>query len=167
MVLGWGKQVEPMADHTMQDIDRFLALRRIAMPGLSREARHFSRALAREFRARGYEVIPVNPQAEVIDDVRCYGSVQAIEPKPEGALIITAAAQTLGVIQDCHAAGVNEVWLYRAGGQGAVSEEAVKWARDHGMHVIAGECPFMYLPNRAWFHSVHRGLRWMTGQLPK
>ncbi len=35
------------------------------------------------------------------------------------------SAQTLRVVQDCIEANIRRVWIYRAGGQGAVSPEAI------------------------------------------
>jgi len=40
----------------------FLAQRRIALVGVSRDPRDLSRALFRELRGRGYDVVPVHPQ---------------------------------------------------------------------------------------------------------
>lgn len=155
-----------MPDHTMRDIQRFLELRRIAIAGLSREPRHFSRALWREFRARGFDTVAVNPAAGDIDGFPCHRSVKDIYPAVEGVLIVTPAAASASVVQDCIEAGIRNIWLYRGGPGGSVSAPAVKLARDHNVEVIAGECPFMFLPGAGWFHSVHRGLRWISGQLP-
>lgn len=156
-----------MPDHTMRDIRQFLALRRVAFAGLSREPRHFSRALWREFRARGFDTVAVNPAASDIDGFPCYPTVKDIQPPADGVLIVTPAAASASVVQDCIDAGVRNIWLYRGGPGGSVSVPAVKLARDHELMVIAGECPFMFLPNAGWFHSVHRGLRWISGQLPQ
>jgi predicted CoA-binding protein len=48
-------------------IDSFLKLKRIAFVGVSRKEADFSRALWKEFRERGYNLIPVNPNAGTID----------------------------------------------------------------------------------------------------
>jgi len=153
-------------EHTMREIEQFLALRRIAFAGVSRDPKHFSRVLWREFRARGFDTLPVNPAVAEIDGFPSYPSVKDIRPAVEGVLILTPAAASAGVVRDCIDAGVPNIWLYRGGPGGAVSAPAVKLARDHNLLVIAGECPFMFLPNTGWLHSAHRGLRWITGQLP-
>jgi predicted CoA-binding protein len=156
-----------MPGHTRGDIERFLAHERIALVGVSRDARHFSRLLWREFRARGYELIPVNPAMAEVDGAPCYRSVEAIEPPVEAALVVTPAHASARVVADCARAGVKELWLYRGGPGGSVSEAALAVAAAHGMKVIVGECPFMFLPNAGWFHSLHRGLRWISGRLPR
>lgn len=48
-------------------IREFLGQKRLAIVGVSRQPRDFSRALFREFCSRGYEVVPVNPAAREIE----------------------------------------------------------------------------------------------------
>ncbi len=48
---------------TRREIDGFLALKRVAMVGVSRDPRDFSRMLFREMKKRGYDMVPVNPGA--------------------------------------------------------------------------------------------------------
>jgi predicted CoA-binding protein len=150
------------------DIDSFLACRRIAFAGVSRDAKDFSRALFRDLAARGYDLVPVHPVASEIEDRRAYLRIIAVDPKPEAVLVLTTAASSEAVVRDAAEAGVPLIWLYGGAGRpGAVSEAALTAAREAGMRVIAGECPYMFLKNSGWFHSVHRGLRWITGTLPR
>jgi len=138
-----------------EEITDFLGRKRIAVVGVSTEAPSFSRGLFNEFAKRGYDVVPVNPKADEIEGRRAYKSVHEIEPKPEAVLIMTPAARTDEVVHECAESGVDSVWMYRApGGPGAVSESAVAFCREHGMHVIPGECPYMFFPN-AGFHAIH------------
>jgi predicted CoA-binding protein len=137
-----------------QEIADFLGRKRIAVVGVSTEPAGFSRRLFREFAARGYDVIPVNPKAEEIEGRRSFASVCDIDPRPEAVLVMTPAGHTDAVVRDCAASGVDSVWMYRAGGPGAVSESAVKFCRERGIHVIPGECPYMFFPN-AGLHAVH------------
>ena len=44
-----------------QAIDSFLSCRRIAVVGVSRDPKDFSRAVFRAFVERGYDAVPVNP----------------------------------------------------------------------------------------------------------
>jgi predicted CoA-binding protein len=50
---------QPMA--AKQAIDSFLSCRRIAVLGVSRNPRDFSRSVLRAFVERGYDAVPVNP----------------------------------------------------------------------------------------------------------
>lgn len=146
-------------------IDNFLRLRRIAVVGVSRNNKDFSRMLWNELSKRGYDLVPVNRNAEMIDGVPAYPDVASIDPAPEGVLLMVPAAQSLEAVRQAVRRGVKGIWFYRATGQGAVSREAVELATTYGCDVVPGECPFMFLPNAGFPHSWHRGWRSLTGSL--
>jgi predicted CoA-binding protein len=140
----------------MEDlIRRFLAQGRFALVGLSRNPDDFSGRLFRELAGRGYDVVPVNPHLDFVDDRRCYARVQEIWPPVRAALLMTPPALTDLVVRDCAEAGVELVWMHRGIGIGAVSPEAAAFCRAHGIQVIAGACPYMYLPHSAAVHRIH------------
>jgi predicted CoA-binding protein len=147
-------------------IREFLAQPRLAVVGVSHQPNDFSRMLFRELRSRGYDAIPVHPAAREIDGAPCYARLQEVQPSVENALLMTSPAVTNVVVQDCAAAGVKRVWLYRAGGKGAVSPEAVAYCETHGIAVIPGECPFMFLPRGGWYHRFHGWVRKIQGTYP-
>ncbi len=142
-----------------EEIADFLGRKRIAVVGVSTDPSSFSRGLFREFMQRGYEMIPVNPKAKNIEGRQAYGSVCAIHPHPDAVLIMTPASRTDEVVRDCAESGVDSVWMYRAGGKGAVSPAAVEFCRENGIHVIPGECPYMFFENCGFPHSFHGWMR--------
>ncbi len=150
-----------------QTIEDFLACRRLAVVGVSRSKSHFTRMLFRELLQRGYDAVPVNPSAEQIEQVKCSRSVRDINPPVEAVLVMTPAAQSNGVVEDCVAAGAKRVWLYRAVGAGSVSPEALKLCEAHRLEVVDGHCPYMFLPGASWFHRLHGGLLKLTGRYPR
>jgi predicted CoA-binding protein len=150
----------------LETIQRFLATDRFAIVGVSHSPGEFSRSLWREFRARNYDVVPVNPSASEIDGQHCYARVQDITPPVKAALLMTSPAVTDAVVRDCAAAGVELVWMYRAGGAGAVSRDAAGFCDAHGIAVIPGECPFMFLDHAGWIHRAHGWFRRVTGKYP-
>lgn len=157
-----------MAAHkfSLEMIEDFLAHKRIAMIGVSREPKHFSVVLFEELCRRGYDVIPVNPKAPSIKGHHCFARVQDIQPPVEAALLMTSPAVTDNVVRDCHAAGITQVWMYRAGGHGAVSSQAVAYCDATGIEVIPGQCPFMFLPGAGGVHRLHGLIRKITGRYP-
>jgi predicted CoA-binding protein len=151
----------------MHTIDDFLAQKRIAMVGISRQEQgNFSLMLFRELQQRGYDVVPVNPQMKQVEGRHCFARVQGIEPPVDGALLMTSPEATETVVRDCAEAGIKRVWMYRASGKGAVSEKAVKFCVEHGITVVAGECPYMFLPG-GMLHHIHGFMRKVTGRYPK
>ena len=152
---------------TMDQIDDFLALKRIAVVGVSRNPKEISYTLWQELRQRRYDAVPVNPSATEIDGKRSYASVREIDPPVEGALIMTTAAVAEQVLDDCAAAGVRHVWLYGGLGGGATSAATIAAAERHGLDTVAGHCPYMFLPGTSVFHRMHGVGKRLTGSYPK
>jgi uncharacterized protein len=153
--------------NTLERIQDFLGQKRLAIVGVSRKPQDFSRALFREFQKRGYDVVPVNPVVREIEGRPCFASVRDIQPPVSTVLLMTPPAVTEAVARDCADAGVQRVWMYRAGGSGgAVSAMAVEFCESKGMAVIPGECPLMFLANSAWFHRFHGWVKKITGSYP-
>src|SRR6187455_2772457 len=60
---------------TIGQIEEFLALKRIAVVGVSRDPKQTSYTLWQELRQRRYDAVPVNPAATEIDGVKCVATV--------------------------------------------------------------------------------------------
>jgi uncharacterized protein len=164
------KQQEGEGKHmatTLRQIDEFLALKRIAVIGVSRNPKETSYALWQELRQRRYDAIPVNPATTEIDGKPCYATVRDIEPPVEGALIMTTSAVAEQVLEDCAVAGIHQVWLYGGLGGGATSTATVAAADRLGLDAVAGHCPYMFLPGTPMFHSFHGLGKKLTGSYPK
>ena len=167
---------------TLQDIGSFLALHRLAVVGVSRRSGDFTRVLFRELRQRGYDLVPVNPalakegteeaakeEVEVkaeVDGIPCVAKIADVSPPVEGALLLTSPSVTDKVLEDCVKAGIRRVWLYRGTGAGAVSPSAIGFCESHGITVVGGECPFMFLPETGLVHRLHGFCRKLTGKYP-
>jgi predicted CoA-binding protein len=148
--------------------DRFLANRRIAVTGVSRSPQnHGSNVVYGRLKERGYEVFPVNPNAETIDGDKCYPDIRSI-PGGVGAVVIaTRPERALGTMQECAELGVGHVWMHRAFGEGSFSAEAATWGREHGIEVIGGGCPLMFEPVSDGGHRFMRVMLSMTGKVPR
>ncbi len=154
----------PMA--TRKDIDDFLGQKRLAVVGVSRNGRDFTRSLFRELQGRGYDVVPVNPNLREVDGVPCFPHIRDVSPPVEGALLLTSPAVTEQVVEECAQAGIGRVWMFRAAGAGAVSRDALRFCASKGIRVVDGECPFMFLPATGWFHRMHGLIRRLLGRYP-
>lgn len=150
-----------------QIIDNFLAQKRIAMVGLSRNSRDFSASLFEELCRQGYDMVPVNPGAAQLAGRRCFARVQDIQPPVDAVLLMTKPAVTNEIVRDCADAGIRHVWMYGAGGEGAVSARAVAFCWENRIEVVPGECPFMFLPKAGAVHAIHGFVRKITGRYPR
>lgn len=156
---------------SLEAINNFLAKRRIALIGISHDPKDFSIMLFEELCCRSYDVMPVNPNLSEVQGAPCFARVQDIQPPVEAAILMTSPAVTEAVVRECAEAGIKHLWMYRAGGKGetggAVSASAIKFCQEHGIDVIPGECPYMFLPNVGFGHRVHGFIRKITGHYPQ
>ena len=80
---------------------------------------------------------------------------------------MTSPTVTNLVLRECVEAGIKRVWFYRGAGQGALTEGALQICHAHGIHVIPGECPFMFFDRTPWFHRFHGLVRKIAGAYPR
>jgi predicted CoA-binding protein len=152
---------------TKQQVDDFLALKRVAVVGVSHNPKDFSYALWQELRQRRYEAVPVNPSVKELDGQICYAKVQDIQPPVEGALIMTSNKVTDQIVHDCAEAGVKRVWMYGGMAPGTKTKTAIAFCEEKGIDVVEGLCPYMFLPGTPAFHAPHRVWKKLTGSYPR
>jgi uncharacterized protein len=156
-----------MVTTTRDEINEFLSHRRIALVGVSRNSQEFGNRLYHDMRRFGYDVAPVNPAAETIDGDRCYARVQDIQPGVEAALLLTAPALNGQLVADCAEAGVKQVWFYGVTDRSAENAQAIAYCREHGIAVIPGYCPYMYLQGAPFYHGIHGFVARLAGMAPR
>jgi len=144
----------------------FLSQKRVAVVGVSRDPKDFTRGVFRELQRRGYAVVPVNPQAVEVEGERCFARLQDVVPVVDAALLMTPPAVTEAVVRDCAEAGITRVWMHQGAGRGAVSPEAVSFCHERGMSLVAGACPYMFLPGTGFGHRLHGFALRLLGRHP-
>lgn len=151
---------------TRQSIERFYSNKRIAVIGASRDKRKYAYTLATSLRARGYDVVAVNPNASVIDGIPCFPSIKDVTPKAKAAIAVLAAPRLDAVVRDCAAAGVRALWLHEHVMKGVRNPKAIFLCEENGIECIAGFCPMMFLPNTALPHKIHGSIMKLFGAFP-
>ncbi len=144
-----------MATTMMDRAREFLSHRRIAVVGVSRDERDFSRMVYGELRRRGYDLVPVNPAMKELEGSPCFARLQEVTPPVEGALLFTPPSRTTEALRDCVETGVDRVWMHRGTGPGAAGPDAVAFCEANGIAAVAGLCPFMALPGAGLPHRIH------------
>jgi uncharacterized protein len=150
-------------------VQDFLAQKRIAVAGVSRDTGHHpvGNLIYQRLKRSGHAVFPVNPHMQTFEGDRCYPDLQSIPGGVDGVVIVTRPEVTERIVHDCGDAGVHRVWMHQGMGKGtSVSREAVKYCRDHDISVIAGACPMMYGADVDFGHTCMRWVLKFTGGLP-
>jgi uncharacterized protein len=152
-----------------QAIDDFLAQKRIAVAGVSREpgGKHGGNIVYKRLKERGYDVFAVNPNTDTVEGDPCYRDLKSIPGGVDAVVIATTPAVAPSVAQECKELGITRVWMHRSFGGGSVSKEAHEFCRANGIASLAGGCPLMYGPTSDGGHRFMRFFAGLFGQLPK
>jgi predicted CoA-binding protein len=147
-------------------VTAFLAGRRFAVAGVSRDSTQPANAIYRKLRDAGCEVVAINPNSAEVEGVRSWPDLASVPGDVDGVVVATHPAVSAAVVRQCAERGVRRVWLHRSFGAGSVSEDAVREAAAAGIDCIVGGCPLMYC---APVDLGHRCMRWLLrwqGRVP-
>jgi predicted CoA-binding protein len=138
----------------------FRVAHRIAVVGVSRDPRDFSRHVLGELLRRGYDAVPVNPALAdgEAEGVRARALVSELEPAPDAALVMVAGAAE-EIVRDCLRARVRRVWLHHGAGPGVATAGLLALCAANRVEVVHGLCPMMALPRTSLPHRIHGALR--------
>ena len=145
----------------------FLAQKRIAVVGVSRQSNQAAHFVFRKLRDAGHEVLPVNPRATELEGVTCYPDLKSIPGAVGAVVVFTPAGAAEAVVRDCAELGITRVWLHRAFGAGSASDGAVRVAQERKLTLIPGGCPAMFCEPVDFGHKCIRWILRMTGSLPR
>jgi predicted CoA-binding protein len=151
-------------------VHEFLAQKRVAVAGVSRDQSHHPAAnlIYRRLKQSGHEVFAVNPHLQSFEGDPCYPDLKSIPGGVEGAVIVTRPEVTEQIVRDCGDAGVRRVWMHQSMPKGSsVSPKAIEYCREHDISVIAGACPMMYGDGVDMGHACMRWILGLTGRLPR
>lgn len=145
----------------------FLAQKKIAVVGVSRSGDVAANLIYKRFRKAGYQVFPVNPNAEEVEGDPCFASVKAIPDGVDAVVVATHPAASEQVARDCAEAGVSKVWIHHSFGEGSFSQEAVDFCRANDITVIPAGCPLMFGKTADFGHRCMRFIFNLSGRIPK
>lgn len=150
-----------------ENVARFLAERRIAIVGVSRQSSSAANAVFKKLKTGGYDVVPVNPNATEVEGATCYPDLKAIPGEIGGVVIATHPDVSADVVRQCKERGVKHVWFHRSFGAGSVSSGAVEECKRLGIDAIVGGCPLMFCEPVDMGHKCMRWWLQRSGRMPK
>ena len=148
---------------TLNEIQKFLEPRKLAIAGASRSLKKFGGVVFNELHAKGFILYPVNPNAEEIQGVKCYKSVDELPSEVEHLLVLTPKEETDSVIQSAIQKGIKMIWIQ----QKSETIESVKIIEEAGIPVIHNKCIMMFATPVKGVHGFHRFLTKTFGGYPK
>lgn len=148
---------------SLNDIQKFLEPKKIALAGASRNPKKFGGTVLKELAQKGFEIFPVNPNASEIGGHKCYPSVADLPEDVRHLLIVTPKNETPRVAEEAVKKGMERIWIQ----QMSDTPEAVKIINDAGIPLITKRCILMYAGPVEGPHKFHRFIVKLFGLYPK
>jgi predicted CoA-binding protein len=156
-----------MAMISRKTIEDFYKNKRIGVIGASRSRAKYGRMLFDELVKKGYDAVPVNPNAEEISGIRAYKSIKDVKPAVNAVIAVVPPAEQEKVVAETADAGINTIWLHEHVMKGISNPGAIAMASQRGLECIVGFCPMMFMPGTAFFHRIHGAVMRLFGTWPK
>jgi uncharacterized protein len=115
-------------------IKSFLAGKRFAVVGASRDREKYGNKVLRTYLQNGLDAVPINPGGGDIEGLPSYPDLNALPEPVDGVSIITPPKVTEKVVEQALALGIEHIWMQ----PGAESPQAIEAAEKVGANVIAG-----------------------------
>jgi predicted CoA-binding protein len=148
---------------TQLQIDNFFIGKRIALAGVSRDTRKFSYGTFKNLVAKGYTILPVNPNTDKIDNVKCYRNVSDLPQNVDSLLIMTPKGKTDQTLRGAIQKGIKNIWVQ----QMSETSETLKIAEEYQREIIFKKCIYMFTEPVAGVHRFHRTLVKIFGGIPQ
>ena len=119
--------------------DLLASTRRIAIVGASPRPDRPSNGVMQALLSAGYEVVPVNPQADAIDGVPCYPTLEAAVAATGPVDIVDVFRRADACVEPAReavAVGARCLWLQL----GIANAEAARIASEAGLAVVMDRC---------------------------
>lgn len=148
---------------TLDDIQRFLAPKKLAVAGASRNLKKFGGTVIKDLKERGFELFPVNPNAEEIQGLKCFKTVSELPANVKHLLILTPREKTLETVNLAVQNKMEMVWIQ----QMSETPEAITVLENAGIPFIQKKCIYMFADPVKGPHNFHRFLVKVFGRYPK
>ena len=137
---------KPYPDDYLQGI--LSSVKTIAMVGASSDKTKFSYGVLRVLHETGYEMIPVNPNPEVVEirGLKVYESLEMVGQKIDMVEVFRNSKYLPEIAQAAVDIGAEVLW----GQIGVFNKEAARIAEDAGLKVVMDRCPKIELFRPFW-----------------
>ena len=148
---------------TKASIESFLSSGKIAIAGVSRNSTKFGYQVFKQLKEKGFEVYPINPNADYIDGTPCFRSVSSLPLNVHSLVIITPKKHTRDVVSDAITKGIDSIWIQ----QMSDTPEAIELTRSRPVNLITKECILMHTDPVTGIHKFHKSIKRLFGFYPK
>jgi uncharacterized protein len=148
---------------SLNEIEKFLGSRKIAIAGASRNQKKFGGSVLTKLKNKGFEVYPVNPNADEIQGLKCYSSVDGVPDEVKHLLIVTPRKETAKIVKEAIRKRMEMIWIQ----QMSETPEAIRDIMEAGIPLIHKKCILMFVDPIIGPHQLHRFFVKLFGKYPK
>lgn len=123
----------PSDDQIKGILERY---KKVAIVGLSSDSTRPSNAVARFLKAKGFKIIPVNPQETKIMGEKAYPDLTSIPDTVEIVDIFRRPEHVPAIVDQAVKIGAKVIWMQ----EGVVNHSAAQKASESGIMVIMDRC---------------------------
>jgi acetyltransferase len=135
-------------------LEKFFNPKSVAIVGASRQQGKVGYEILKSMLDAGYpgKIFPVNPQAEEIENLKCFPDLRAIGQTPDLVVIVVPAKAVPSVMQQCATIGVKAVIIITAGFKEVgeegrkLEQQVIQIAKPAGIRVIGPNCLGLIVP---------------------
>ncbi|HUW19720.1 MAG TPA: acetate--CoA ligase family protein [Sedimentisphaerales bacterium] len=136
------------------DLESFFNPKSVAVVGASRQKGKVGHEILTNIIKAGYggKVFPVNPQADVIEGLKCYPELESIGQAPALVIIVVPAKAVPPVMQQCARVGVRAAIIITAGFKEVgkegreLEQQIIRIAKQGGIRIIGPNCLGVIVP---------------------
>jgi hypothetical protein len=122
--------------HTDDEIRKILSLKKVAVVGMSKNEEKAANYVPKYLLSQGFDIIPVNPTADVILDRKCCPSLSDVSEQIDIVDVFRPSDQVLQVVREAIKKKPKVIWLQ----EGIHNPEAEELARKAGIDVVFNRC---------------------------
>ena len=135
-------------------LDKFFNPKSVAIVGASRQKGKVGHEILRSMLDAGFpgKIFPVNPQADSVENLKCYPDLPSIGQTPDLVVIVVPAKFVAQVMQQCATLGVKAVVVITAGFKEVgeegrkLEQQVLQIAKQAGIRVIGPNCLGLIVP---------------------
>ena len=147
---------------SIQNIDRFLHTKVIAVAGASRKENSFSTSAIQHLKKQGYTVLSINPNFEENNAERNeYKSVYNLPDNVSSLIVLTDRVRTLSIVKSAIERGITDIWVQ----QKSETPEVIALCSKHKVNLIYNHCIFMFTQPEG-MHKFHYNFKRLFGGIP-
>jgi uncharacterized protein len=152
-----------MMNATLEQIQGFVNTRKFIMAGVSRNTKKFGYQTYQNLLDKGYDIIPVNPNADEINGTKCYRTISDVPSGITHLLIMTSKDQTDALVREAAKKGITHIWVQ----QTSNTKDTEKIAAELNINLVQNKCIHMFTDPVNSVHKFHKSILKLFGILPK